>query len=57
MSLSSLLLINLTEPGVRYLNDSIRTYSWLILGLQAQTRTTIIGLGKKLDAQHQYLKN
>ena len=47
----------LTEPGIRYLNDSIRTYSWLILGSQAQTRTTIIGLGKELDAQHQYLKN
>ena len=47
----------LTQPGVRYLNDSIRTYSWLILGSQAQTRTTIIGLGKELDAQHQYLKN
>ena len=42
----------LTEPGVRYLNDSIKTYSWLILGSQAQTWTTIIGLGKELDAQH-----
>ena len=45
-----------TETGIRYLNDSIRTYSWLILGSQAQTRTTIIGHGKELDAQHQYLK-
>ena len=46
-----------TETGIRYLNDSIRTYSWLILGSQVQTRTTIIGHGKELDAQHQYLKN
>ena len=47
----------LTEPGIRYLNDSIRTYSWLILRSQAQTSITIIRFGKELDAQHQYLKN
>ena len=46
-----------TESSIRYLNDSIRTYSWLIIGSQVQSRTTIIGSGKELNAQHQYLQD
>jgi hypothetical protein len=46
-----------TRPGVERLNDSIRTYVWLILGAQAQTRTCILGTGTAFDAQKQFLAN
>ena len=46
-----------THPGVERLNDSIRTYVWMILGAQAQTRTRILGTGTAFDAQKQFLAN
>jgi hypothetical protein len=46
-----------TRAGVERINDSIRTYCWLILGSQSQTRTDILGTGKAFDAQKQFLAN
>ena len=46
-----------TRPGVARLNDSIRNYVWAILGAQGQTRTDILGAGKAIDAQKQFLAN
>ena len=46
-----------SHAGVERLNDSIRTYVWAILGAQAQTRTSIVGIGTAFDAQAQYLAN
>ena len=46
-----------TRPGVERLNDSIRTYVWVILGAQSQTRTRILGSGTAFDAQKQVLSN
>jgi len=46
-----------TKAGVERINDSIRTYCWLILGSQSQTRTDILGTGTAFDAQKQFLAN
>ncbi len=46
-----------TLAGISRINDSIRTYVWAILGAQAQTRSSILGSGKALDAQKQFLAN
>ena len=43
----------LTQPGVERLNDSIRTYVWALLGAQAHTRSSIVGIGTAFDAQKQ----
>ena len=44
-----------TQAGVERLNDSIRTYVWVILGAQAQTRSNILKTGTEFDAQKRYL--
>jgi len=49
--------LGFTHAGVERVNDSIRTYVWAILGAQAQTRTTILGIGTAFDAQKQFLAN
>ena len=46
-----------TQAGIKWLNDSIRTYVWAILGDQAQTRTGILGTGTVFDAQKQFVAN
>ena len=46
-----------TRSGIERLNDSIRTYMWVILGVQAQTRTCILGQGMAFDVQKQFLVN
>lgn len=46
-----------TQAGVSRINDSIRTYVWVILGAQSQTRSSILGTGKAFDAQKQFLAN
>ena len=46
-----------TSAGIERLNDSIRTYMWVILGTQAQTRSGILGSGTSFDAQKQFLAN
>jgi len=46
-----------TQAGIARINDSIRTYVWVILGAQAQTRSSILGTGKAFDAQKQFLAN
>ena len=46
-----------TQAGVERLNDSIRTYVWVILGAQAQTRSNILGTGTAFDAQNWYVAN
>ena len=46
-----------TQAGVTRLNDSIRTYVWAILGLQAQTCSIILRAGTGFDAQKQFLAN
>ena len=47
----------LTQAGVERLNDSIRTYMWAILGVQAQTRSNILKAGTGFDAQKQFMAN
>ena len=44
-----------TQVGVEHLNDSIRTYVWAILGVQAQTRSNILKTGTGFVAQKQFL--
>ena len=44
-----------TQAGVERLNDSIRTYVWTILGVQARTRSNILKTGTGFDAQKQCL--
>ena len=46
-----------TQSGVSRINDSIRAYVWAILGAQTQARSSILGTGKALDAQKQFLAN
>ena len=47
----------LTRTGVEYLNDSIRTFVYCILGSQAETRTPIVdSYGTELDAQKEFKK-
>ena len=46
-----------TQAGVKRLNDSILTYVWAILGVQAQTRSNILKTGTRFDAQKQFLAN
>ena len=46
-----------TQVGVEHLNDSIRTYVWAILGVQAQTRSNILKARTGFDAQKQFLAN
>ena len=46
-----------TQAGISRINDSIRTYVWVILGAQSQTRSSILGKGKAFDAQKQFLAN
>ena len=46
-----------TRAGVSRINDSIRTYTWAILGSQAQARSGILRSGKAFDAQKQFLAN
>ncbi len=45
----------LTQIGVEMLNDSIRAYSWLLLTSQANIRSSIIGVGKELDSQREFI--
>ena len=45
------------QAGVERLNDSIRTYVWAILGVQAQTRSNILKAGMGFDPQKQFLAN
>ena len=45
-----------TQADVTRLNDSIRTYVWAILGLQAQTHSNILSAGTGFDAQTQSLR-
>ena len=47
----------ITRAGVERINDSIRTHVWAILSAQAQTRTSILGVGMAFDAQKQFLAN
>ena len=48
---------DLTKTGIAWLNDSIRTYVYCILGSQAETRTPIIdSYGTELDAQKEFKK-
>lgn len=44
-----------TRAGVERLNDSIRSYTWALLGTQVQTRTSVLGGGPALDAQKQFV--
>ena len=44
-----------TQAGVEHLNDSIRTYVWAILGVQAQTRSNILKTGTGFGAKKQFL--
>ncbi|MCU7813513.1 MAG: hypothetical protein KZQ77_20100 [Candidatus Thiodiazotropha sp. (ex Notomyrtea botanica)] len=44
-----------TQAGVERINDSIRTYVWVILGAQAQARSNILKAGTGFDAQKQFL--
>ena len=46
-----------TRAGISRINDSIRVYSWAILGAQAQARSSILGGGRAFDAQKQFLAN
>ena len=46
-----------TRAGIYRINDSIRVYSWAILGAQAQSRSSILGGDKDFDAQKQFLAN
>jgi len=46
-----------SKAGVERINDSIRTYCWLILVSQSQTKTDILGTGTSFDAQKQFLSN
>ena len=46
----------LTDNGVLYINESIRTLVWAILGAQAQMRTPILG-PQGLGAQKQLIRN
>jgi len=46
-----------THAGVEWLNDSIRTYVWAILGAQNQERTPILGSGTAFTAQKAFLAN
>ena len=46
-----------TPAGISRINDSMRTYVWVILGSQAQTRSSILGSEKAFDAQKQFLAN
>lgn len=46
-----------TKAGVERINESIRIYCWSILSSQAQTRTSIIGIGTAFDAQKQFSSN
>ena len=46
-----------TKAGVERLNDSIHTYTWALIGSQAQTKSQIIGEGTAFDAQKQFLVN
>lgn len=46
-----------TQAGVSRINDSIRVYTWGILGAQAQTKSSILGVGKAFDTQKQFLAN
>ena len=46
-----------TKAGVERNNESIRTYCWVILGSQTQSRTDILGIGTASDAQKQFLTN
>jgi len=46
-----------THAGVERLNDSIRTYIWVILGAQAEERTSILGSGAAFTAQKKFLEN
>ena len=46
-----------TQADVTRLNDSIRTYVWVIFGSQAQTRSNIFSAGTGFDAQKQFLAN
>ena len=46
-----------TQARVTRRNDSIRTYVWAILELQAQTRSNILSAGTGFDAQTQFLAN
>ena len=49
--------VGFTKAGIERINDSIRTYCWLILGSQSDTRTDILGTGTSFDAQKQFLAN
>ena len=46
-----------TQAVVERLNDSIRTYVWAILRVQAQTRSNILKAGTGFYAQKQFLAN
>ena len=46
-----------TQAGVERLNNSIGTYVWAILGLQAQTRSNILMAETGFDAQKQFQAN
>ena len=37
-----------TQAGVSRINDSIRAYVWAILGAQSQTKSSILGTGRRL---------
>ena len=40
-----------TRAGVERINESIRRYSWALLGAQSQTKIDILGTGTAFDAQ------
>ena len=47
----------LTRTGISWVNDSIRTFVYCILGAQAETRTPIVNsYGTELDAQKEFKK-
>ena len=43
-----------TRAGIERINESVRSYTWAILGAQSRTRTSIIGVGQAFDAQKQF---
>ena len=46
-----------TQAGISRINESIRSFTWAILGAQAQTRSSVLGSGRAFDAQKQFLAN
>ena len=46
-----------TQAGVERLNQSIRSFVWVVMAAQAETRTNIVSTSNRFDAQKQFLSN